>query len=547
MALRPVVRRRLVQVLALGSLIALAIVLGSERSEAKRGFFQVGAIDEIYPQQCAPCHGIAGEGGDFGPVLADSPLSVDDRIDIITNGSSAMPAFGPTLSSDEIEELALLIDLFSIGDLYLSQCGPCHGVSGEGGVGPNLQDSTMSNAEKLAIIRDGSRAMPGYGPTLTPGQIEGLVLYVPSIATDDAGAADGGAIFGEHCVSCHGDQGAGPSLEGSTSPLADQVETIRNGQGGMPAFDSTLSEEELEAVAAFSVELQSVSGGTSQADQGATAYAENCASCHGADGEGGTGPNLRTTAVPQDDLITLVSDGQGSMPGFVDSLAPDEIQAVVIFVESLSGGEEQPTDSSASFLVFEGAALFTDNCSRCHGPDASGGVGPALKTSTLTSAEMVPVIANGRGAMPHFSEILSSADIDAVVAYVEETQEAARDGGGIAPDAALGREIYVADCSTCHGPAGEGGIGPSLANSRLTTNEIISQVVGGHPEGMPGFEGVLDAVQVQEVARYVLSIEDESTSRTGLVVAVVVAVIVLAGAVGLWYSGVGRSSATRQQ
>jgi hypothetical protein len=54
---------------------------------------------------------------------------------------------------------------------------------------------------------------------------------------------------------------------------------------------------------------------------------------------------------------------------------------------------------------------------------------------------------------------------------------------------------------------------------------------------MPAFEGVLDAVQVQEVAIYVLSLEGETSSQTGWIVLVVLAVIVMASVVGLWYSG----------
>ena len=54
---------------------------------------------------------------------------------------------------------------------------------------------------------------------------------------------------------------------------------------------------------------------------------------------------------------------------------------------------------------------------------------------------------------------------------------------------------------------------------------------------MPTFEGVLDAVQVQDVARYVLSLEGESTSQTGWLALGVVGIVAVAGAVGLWYSG----------
>ncbi len=388
-ARRPIVIRRLIRVLTVGSLLALALVLGSQGGAASQPIFQTGGTGEIYVQQCSPCHGVEGEGSAFGPALTGRPFSIDDRIAVISSGSGAMPAFGPTLTQNQIAALAALIDSLSVA---------------------------------------------------------------PDTAPDDP------------------------------------------------------------------VEL------------GARVYADNCANCHGADAEGGVGPNLQTTTEPHDSLIASVSQGRGSMPGFADQMAPAEVEAVIAFLEDLSGeGVEPPTG--------QGEGLFADYCSRCHGPDASGGVGPALKTSTLTAAEMVPVIGNGRGAMPSFAAILTPADVDALVYYLQATRTAGGDGSPVLPDPTAGRDIYVAACSTCHGLNAGGGVGPRLTNTRLTVNEIISQVFGAHSAGMPTFEGVLDAIQVQDVARYVLALEGDSSSQTGWLVLVVVAILALAGAIGLWYSG----------
>jgi mono/diheme cytochrome c family protein len=67
----------------------------------------------------------------------------------------------------------------------------------------------------------------------------------------------GAAVFGEHCSTCHGATGhggnGGPDL--TTMPLAQSeegaIEQVTNGGGGMPAFGGTLSEEEIENVAAY--------------------------------------------------------------------------------------------------------------------------------------------------------------------------------------------------------------------------------------------------------------------------------------------------------
>jgi mono/diheme cytochrome c family protein len=67
----------------------------------------------------------------------------------------------------------------------------------------------------------------------------------------------GAAVFSENCSVCHGATGqggnGGPDL--STMPLAQTeegaIQQVTNGGGGMPAFQGTLSEEEIENVAAY--------------------------------------------------------------------------------------------------------------------------------------------------------------------------------------------------------------------------------------------------------------------------------------------------------
>ena len=75
------------------------------------------------------------------------------------------------------------------------------------------------------------------------------------------------------------------------------------------------------------------SGGTAGGD-GAAVYRRNCAICHGADGEGSTGPPL-VDSVPlssESDLIVVVTNGIRTMPAFGSSLSEEEIDAVVQFL-----------------------------------------------------------------------------------------------------------------------------------------------------------------------------------------------------------------------
>jgi mono/diheme cytochrome c family protein len=75
---------------------------------------------------------------------------------------------------------------------------------------------------------------------------------------DDGGAATSGeAIFQDNCGSCHVLEAAG--TDGVTGPNLDEVqpsrehveEQVRNGGGGMPAFEGDLTEEQIETVSQY--------------------------------------------------------------------------------------------------------------------------------------------------------------------------------------------------------------------------------------------------------------------------------------------------------
>ncbi|MDF2749000.1 MAG: cytochrome c class [Gaiellaceae bacterium] len=76
--------------------------------------------------------------------------------------------------------------------------------------------------------------------------------------TTEAASASGEMVFAEAgCGGCHtlaaagASGGVGPNLD-ELQPDADQVEEqVRSGGGGMPAFEDTLSDAEIDAVAQF--------------------------------------------------------------------------------------------------------------------------------------------------------------------------------------------------------------------------------------------------------------------------------------------------------
>jgi cytochrome c551 len=64
---------------------------------------------EVYVNNCASCHGADGGGGS-GPQLSDGKvaddLTLDEQIDVITNGRGVMPSWKGDLTPEEIEDVA---------------------------------------------------------------------------------------------------------------------------------------------------------------------------------------------------------------------------------------------------------------------------------------------------------------------------------------------------------------------------------------------------------------------------------------------------------
>jgi len=92
--------------------------------------------------------------------------------------------------------------------------------------------------------------------------------------------------------------------------------------------------------------------------------------------------------------------------------------------ESESGegeSEAEEAGTAASGSPEAGAAVFSENCSTCHGATGEGGNGgPNLKTMPLAQTEegAIQQVTNGGGGMPPFGGTLSETEIKDVAAYV---------------------------------------------------------------------------------------------------------------------------------
>jgi len=168
---------------------------------------------------------------------------------------------------------------------------------------------------------------------------------------------------------------------------------------------------------------------------GRSAFADNCAPCHGLGGAGQGGyPTLADDAWlwggTLDDIETTILYGIRSgndearfseMPAFGadELLSEDEIAAVADYVLSLSGG-------AGDADVAAGAEIFADNCAACHGEAGEGDPtqgAPALNDQIwLYGGERADIMAQVRkpqhGVMPAWAGRLDPATIKMLSVYV---------------------------------------------------------------------------------------------------------------------------------
>jgi len=168
----------------------------------------------------------------------------------------------------------------------------------------------------------------------------------------------------------------------------------------------------------------------------ATLFLQNCASCHGPQGEGtANGPSLVGAGAAAADFylrtgrMPLGAPDQRPIrqdPHFTDA----ERQALVEYVASLGPGPDIPQVTSGGD-VSRGRELYTANCAACHGASGSGnavgGGSAAASLGQATNLDVAEAMLIGPGVMPPFA--LAPADRDAIVAYVQFLRGAPSPGG----------------------------------------------------------------------------------------------------------------------
>jgi len=212
---------------------------------------------QLFTQNCAPCHGDFGEGGPNPTLAGDIILPISSaeylrtRDDftlraVISEGqpnfgmSPFSTTFGGPLEDDEIDAIVAYIRSWqenppvelppevaaapisiSGPEVYADVCAQCHGEAGEGLLGSALRDpvfqSKYTDQELFEVISQGHSATPmiAWGEILSADQIQQLVTHLRTLGTGQTGGeperpsftADILPLLQQYCSACHGAAG----------------------------------------------------------------------------------------------------------------------------------------------------------------------------------------------------------------------------------------------------------------------------------------------------------------------------------------------------
>jgi ubiquinol-cytochrome c reductase cytochrome c subunit len=179
-----------------------------------------------------------------------------------------------------------------------------------------------------------------------------------------------------------------------------------------------------------------------------------------------------------------------------------------------------PSTSPAAGAVTEASAgegLFLTSCAACHGPQGAGtSTGPDIRQAGAAAADFMlrtgrMPLADPANPIQRGAPLFDDAQIQALVAYV-----ASLGNGPAIPnvvtsgaDTTRGRDLFVANCAACHGPAGGGGavgggfVAPPLVGDDATT---VGEAAITGPGPMPRFSFAPD--ELNDLAAYVEYLRD---------------------------------------
>jgi len=152
-----------------------------------------GMGQSVFLVQCAPCHGVDGEGIQGKAADLTKRIAKESVLDVINNGANNFKSVYPggmpagMASGSDAEEIATYVagGLKGTAPAAWAACSSCHGEDGKGMdyVAPNIKEysdklvNTVLHNGKKSIIG----AMPSFEGRLSDTQIKAVASYLRSI------------------------------------------------------------------------------------------------------------------------------------------------------------------------------------------------------------------------------------------------------------------------------------------------------------------------------------------------------------------------------
>jgi ubiquinol-cytochrome c reductase cytochrome c subunit len=182
-----------------------------------------------------------------------------------------------------------------------------------------------------------------------------------------------------------------------------------------------------------------------------------------------------------------------------------------------SPGAGNPTTSfpTSPSLRAQGASLYLETCSSCHGIALQGRPGVAPSLTDVGPGPVDFYLSTGRMPLqnPHdqperAAALFDRTQIDALIAYISSH------GGPPAPavnpaagNLSVGEQVFTSSCAGCHQIVGRGGLtlGAFVPSLQDATAQQIAEAVRMGPYVMPRFDAQqIDQSQLNSLVRYVL-------------------------------------------
>jgi len=296
-------------------------------------------------------------------------------------------------------------------------------------------------------------------------------------------------------------------------------------------------------------------------------YAQNCAVCHGAAGEGiGDTPPLNSEAVRQmseSDLARTIARGRDNTMLAAWALEEggiftnSQINDFVTFIQQVNWDfvaarvdelgltppqviQLEVIDEMLGELVAlpegdvlaQGLTIYAENCAACHGDGAGTLITPALDSADLRARpadELESLIRNGVPGtlMAAWEGKLSNQEITAVLTLLYRWPEVMATGIAF-PEVEMndfpstpemiaeGQRLFNIACKSCHGVDGYGTpMAPALNNQLFlaeTPDAAIYQIIAGGVPGtlMPTWGSRLSDYDLQTLVAYLRSLEQSA-------------------------------------